>query len=1148
MTVNHPQHTIISIHGSQHTQHQTPSQERGETETETETKMGTETGTDTHSPTDRGQQGPHTAHGTHEDGTVPQDSSTQLRGSTQSSSSDRHSITQMRVESTVKELQNGTYKPLIHLFGRDDNHSLWHIEVHGFKPYFYVPADQAPSAQTQSRVQDVQYGEKAIDGVDMARVVTNTPRDVKQLRDNYDHYEADIPFSRRFLLDTQITSGVSFPTDAIDSHPDPDPDSHTRSSVSADAPDSVIGKAIVHYEQLTPVTMSVSPRIHYVDIEVEDRHGFPDADSASAPLLCLTTYDSYTEEYIVWTRQEPENPPDSYPNTLSQSSSDSGASYEPLSQQPTDAGPEDGLEPDSAPDPDSLSLPDYVAPSTVEVRPFPTESQLLAAYCTYVQRTDPDILTGWNVSYDTTYLFNRLEERSTPTQMLSPDRLSRLNDAWNGSYGAPTFKGRTVFDLLEAYKQLQQTKQQSYQLDDVAQRELGVGKQQRTHTVGHLWEVSPTELFRYNIRDVELLVALEAQEELITFWDETRRLVGCSLESTLNTGDLCDAYILHHFSDDYVLPSQGAFSEADSSPSGGHVFDPITGIRDCIGVLDLKSLYPLVMSTLNASPETKVQDSYTGDTVEAPNGTQFRTDQDGILRTMITDLLEQREQLKSLRNQYDTSTESYARLDRQQAATKVVMNALYGTFGWPRFRLYDPDITEAVTSTGRELITFTADCVEACGYSVIYGDSDSVLIDLPQLSFADIRALPSLDSPSNPAAVAPPSSVWSSQQTGQSSSSPEPFSSLGFASGPEAHAQSSESSEPHASLEQQLSFASSATDAAVPHNHVIAAHAARHPPDSFQQIHPELVASDTFSTDSLAPQLTLAPSVREATRDHFDDTTDAWTESESEQLVTAVSQLFWLQEYLNTQYDLFARDRFGLESHQFVIEAECLYWPYLQAGKKKRYAGRTRWADGRFTDTLSITGFEYTRSDTAPITKRVQQTVLTMLLDNEPSEHIVSYLQDIFADAHAGEIDIWEFAIPEGIRQPLSQYDQPTAHQRGAQYANAVLDTHFDAGSTPRRLYLKSVDPQFWERLKQADTLDPQARPDEYQAFREFRQRTDVICLSDPDQLPPEFVVDMQRMLEKTVRKPLSRVLEATDISWDALTQHQTQPTLDEFM
>jgi len=88
-----------------------------------------------------------------------------------------------------------------------------------------------------------------------------------------------------------------------------------------------------------------------------------------------------------------------------------------------------------------------------------------------------------------------------------------------------------------------------------------------------------------------------------------------------------------------------------------------------------QSLYPMCMVTVNASPETKVDpDGYDGDTYVAPNGTHFRKEPDGMIRSMVDELLEEREEKKALRNDYDPGTATYETYDRQQAAVKVIMN------------------------------------------------------------------------------------------------------------------------------------------------------------------------------------------------------------------------------------------------------------------------------------------------------------------------------------------------------------------------------------------------------------------------------------------------------------------------------------------
>jgi len=62
------------------------------------------------------------------------------------------------------------------------------------------------------------------------------------------------------------------------------------------------------------------------------------------------------------------------------------------------------------------------------------------------------------------------------------------------------------------------------------------------------------------------------------------------------------------------------------------------------------------------------------------------------------------------------------------------MNSLYGVTGWDRFRLYDKEGAAAVTATGREVIDFTEEAANELNYQVSYGDTDSVMLSLSNMS------------------------------------------------------------------------------------------------------------------------------------------------------------------------------------------------------------------------------------------------------------------------------------------------------------------------------------------------------------------------------------------------------------------------------
>jgi|AntDeeMinimDraft_4_1070355.scaffolds.fasta_scaffold00161_9 DNA polymerase elongation subunit (family B) len=522
-------------------------------------------------------------------------------------------------------------RPIMNVFGRDNEDDPHHIKVLGFEPYFYAPTDsldRPPEEEYDELVGSDDTDEngepfESIRGEHLTKIYGRTPRDVGNVRDEFDHYEADILFPNRFLIDKDIQSGVEVPV-----RRDED------------------GSLIVAHEEVEAVEMTATPRVNTFDLEVDDRHGFPEPDDAEQPIICLTSHDSYDDEYVVWLYDAPVGGVDA-PEALD--------GYEPLT---------DGAD--------------------HEVRTFDSEETMLRAFLEYLETTDPDVLTGWNFEdFDAPYLVNRLENLG-----LSYDRLSRIGEVWAGGWGGPDIKGRVVFDLLYAYKRTQFTELESYRLDAVGEQELGVGKERYTGDIGDLWEGDPEQLLEYNLRDVELCVELDRKQNIVEFWDEVRTFVGCKLEDAPTPGDAVDMYVLHKVHGDFSLPSKGKHEGEDYE--GGAVFDPITGVKENVTVLDLKSLYPMCMVTTNASPETKVDpDDYGGETYRAPNGTHFRKQPDGIIRSMVDELLTERENKKELRNEHDPDSEAYARYDQQQGAVKVIMNC------------FTPD-TEVLTPRGVE--------------------------------------------------------------------------------------------------------------------------------------------------------------------------------------------------------------------------------------------------------------------------------------------------------------------------------------------------------------------------------------------------------------------------------------------------------------
>jgi DNA polymerase elongation subunit (family B) len=259
---------------------------------------------------------------------------------------------------------------------------------------------------------------------------------------------------------------------------------------------------------------------------------------------------------------------------------------------------------------------------------------------------------------------------------------------------------------------------------------------------------------------------------------------------------------------------------------------------------------------------------------------------------------------------------------------------------------------------------------------------------------------------------------------------------------------------------------------------------------------------------------------------------------------TAIERSFELEEAINDSYDEFAMEELDAAHNRFQIEFEKLYRRFFQAGKKKRYAGNIVWKEGKAVDDIDITGFEYKRSDIAPVTKRVQHRVIEMIVTGADMEEVRTYVHDEIESFKAGDADLNDIGIPGGIGKKLDSYDTATAQVRGAKYANLLLGTNFGRGSKPKRLYLENVDASFFERIEDEEGLDPHTDP----LYGEFKRDPDVICFEFADQVPDEFHVDYEKMLEKTLKGPIARILEALDISWQEVESGQEQTGLGSFM
>jgi DNA polymerase-2 len=165
-----------------------------------------------------------------------------------------------------------------------------------------------------------------------------------------------------------------------------------------------------------------------------------------------------------------------------------------------------------------------------------------------------------------------------------------------------------------------------------------------------------------------------------------------------------------------VAPSvRGDDSRVHAAQQGGHVLEPTAGLHRNVWVFDFKSLYPSVIRTFNVDPLSYVADPKPGeDLIDTPGG-HFRREP-AILPGVLDDLFPRREAAKAAGDNVASN------------AIKILMNSFYGVLGTSACRFYNPALANSITGMGREMLLWSKRWFETRGFTVLYGDTDSLFV------------------------------------------------------------------------------------------------------------------------------------------------------------------------------------------------------------------------------------------------------------------------------------------------------------------------------------------------------------------------------------------------------------------------------------
>ncbi|MCP4790247.1 MAG: DNA polymerase II [Gammaproteobacteria bacterium] len=367
-----------------------------------------------------------------------------------------------------------------------------------------------------------------------------------------------------------------------------------------------------------------------------------------------------------------------------------------------------------------VDLPEYT-----EV--MPNERQMLRQFVHWLESYDPDVFMGWSlVQFDFRILCQRAKELGVRL------RLGRGGEEihWRAGHGGRPARlfmpGRVALDGIEVMRAA--TWQfESFALEYVAQKLLGRGKEitkphERGAEIQRLYAQEPHHLVSYNLEDCRLVWDIFAKAGLLDFVLARSQLTGLPMDRIGGSAQAFDhLYLPRLHRAGWVAPAFASGVAGDSP--GGFVMDSVPGLYSNVLILDFKSLYPSIIRSFMIDPLGLITGADQQDAVAGFKGASFSR-HDAILPTIIATLWQARDKAKAAQN------------TPLSTSIKIVMNACYGVLGSNQCRFYDQRLASSITQRGHAILKQTKVLIEAQGYKVIYGDTDSVFVWLGDKTIA----------------------------------------------------------------------------------------------------------------------------------------------------------------------------------------------------------------------------------------------------------------------------------------------------------------------------------------------------------------------------------------------------------------------------
>lgn len=244
------------------------------------------------------------------------------------------------------------------------------------------------------------------------------------------------------------------------------------------------------------------------------------------------------------------------------------------------------------------------------------EKELLVLFLSLIQ--DADALIGWNSEFfDFPYIMARVDivlgkrglrklsfDGAPLPKQKQVEIMGKIN--YTASYG-----GRILMDYMQLFKKFEMAARPSYKLEAITEEIMpDLRKLEYDGTLEQLYRRDFNHFIRYNLRDTECLRGFEKVKGYVGVANLLYHMSTARFRDVAGTLRTADMSIINYCHDalGVIVPNApevtgGDDEDDEDGAQGAYVLEPKAGMHDWIGSIDINSLYPSAIRSINISPE-----------------------------------------------------------------------------------------------------------------------------------------------------------------------------------------------------------------------------------------------------------------------------------------------------------------------------------------------------------------------------------------------------------------------------------------------------------------------------------------------------------------------------------------------------------------